>query len=322
MPVTIRSVPRPIRPNALTWLLTGAVAIAGYGMATGPLVLRSGHPSAGLDTALPAPAKPRTSVLPAAPAAVAPAPVATPAPASTVAAPASTETLPAEGDPAVDEIWLDIPQPGTLSPELKEAFSTVDKAHRLMGGTGEAVQPAALAEEASARIGYVPAVPSRAPAGPVFGAQGEAAADISRIVTGKPGILRGDSLRLEGIEIRLDGVRAPGDGDSCAGPKGQRYDCAAWAAEALTTVIGQHDVSCDLVEIKAGEPVSGWCHLHLPGGETVDLAAWMTSAGAALVGPGGREDYIALQREAYLARSGIWSGSVNLATPVALDDLP
>jgi endonuclease YncB( thermonuclease family) len=117
---------------------------------------------------------------------------------------------------------------------------------------------------------------------------------------GRPHVIDGDTIEIEGRRLRLDGIDAPEGGQSCE-RQGQRYDCGSEATRALTRIINGQPVRCE------GSKRDRY------GRAIVTCFAGRTDVGRELVTQGWAvaefgETYVREESAARSARRGLWAG--------------
>ena len=117
---------------------------------------------------------------------------------------------------------------------------------------------------------------------------------------GKANIVDGDTIDIAGIPIRLQGIDAPEQLQKCTGDGGQ-VACGKLATKALARMIGSAPVACILLGKDNYDRLLGECS-----SEGQSLNARMVRDGWALAFVKYSERYVAEEKEARAARSGIW----------------
>lgn len=125
-----------------------------------------------------------------------------------------------------------------------------------------------------------------------------------RMVVGVASVIDADTIEVHGERIRLHGIDAPESSQVCLDSAGVGFRCGQRAAMGLSDRIGRQTVSCDPRDIDRYGRTVAVCHV----GEE-DLGAWLVRAGLAFAYRQYSTDYVALEEEARLSRSGLWSGS-------------
>jgi len=130
-------------------------------------------------------------------------------------------------------------------------------------------------------------------------------------ITGRPKIIDGDTLELEGQAIRLYGIDAPELGQACT-IKERTYDCGMVARTALLDLTAGVAVTCKMVSAKvvSAEP-GGAAEDGRPGrcfAQGYDLSEGMAYTGWALALPEVSERYLVFEERAQAAGRGLWKG--------------
>jgi endonuclease YncB( thermonuclease family) len=142
---------------------------------------------------------------------------------------------------------------------------------------------------------WVPGAPS--PAG--------AALPQGSSMQGRVRVLDGDSIDLAGEPIRLFGIDAPESRQVCRDGAGRTYRCGRVATQALAAATAGRTIACTRIEHDRFDRQVAICTA-----DGRDLGDTMVRAGHAVELPeysGGR--YAAAEREARVARRGLWAGT-------------
>jgi endonuclease YncB( thermonuclease family) len=126
-------------------------------------------------------------------------------------------------------------------------------------------------------------------------------------ITGHPGIVDGDTLRIGQVRVRLFGIDAPERHQACTRTDGQAWACGADAGKALAGFIGGRSVECEQRDVDRYQRVVATCSV---GGD--DIGRWMVLHGWAIAYRRYSMDYVADEDQAREAKRGIWSGSFEL----------
>jgi endonuclease YncB( thermonuclease family) len=124
-------------------------------------------------------------------------------------------------------------------------------------------------------------------------------AESGEILTGRPEIIDGDSLRLSGREVRLAGIDAPEIKQDCE-RAGRNYPCGRDARRALVTSIGNNDIICQVKGLDRYGRSLAKCTR-----DGRDLGAELVSRGFAIA----YGDYDSEEAQARHARLGVWAGN-------------
>jgi endonuclease YncB( thermonuclease family) len=117
---------------------------------------------------------------------------------------------------------------------------------------------------------------------------------------GTANIVDGDTIKIAGIPIRLQGIDAPEQLQNCT-DEGNQVACGKLATEALARMIGTAPVTCVLLGQDKYDRLLGECST-----DGQSLNARMVRDGWALAFVKYSDRYIAQEKEARAARSGIW----------------
>ena len=125
-------------------------------------------------------------------------------------------------------------------------------------------------------------------------------------ITGRPKIIDGDTLGLQGQAIRLYGIDAPELGQACTIGE-QTYDCGMVARTALLDLTAGVAVTCRVLAAEPGadarEPKPGRCFA-----QGYDLSEGMAYTGWALAARQVSERYVVFEARAQAAGRGLWKG--------------
>lgn len=128
----------------------------------------------------------------------------------------------------------------------------------------------------------------------------------ARSVTGNAEIVDGDTLTVSGVKIRLFGIDAPEARQSCF--KGaEAWSCGLEAGEALRSLIGGYDVTCDSHEVDQYGRLVATCRIG-----QADIGREMVAAGWATAFRSYSDRYVADEARAKAARLGIWGSTFDL----------
>jgi endonuclease YncB( thermonuclease family) len=119
-------------------------------------------------------------------------------------------------------------------------------------------------------------------------------------LTGKARVIDGDTLDIGGKRVRLFGIDAPEGKQSCT-LNGKPWRCGDEASSALTSVIGNHPVTCVEKDVDRYKRVVAVCFV---GSE--DLNDSMVRQGWALAYRQFSKDYVSAEAEAQREKRGIW----------------
>ncbi len=125
-------------------------------------------------------------------------------------------------------------------------------------------------------------------------------------IAGRPKIIDGDTIEVQGQAIRLYGIDAPELGQACTIME-RTYDCGMVARTALLDLTAGVAVTCKLAPAEpgraAGEARSGRCFA-----QGYDLSEGMAYTGWALALREVSERYLVFEERAQAAGRGLWKG--------------
>lgn len=123
-------------------------------------------------------------------------------------------------------------------------------------------------------------------------------------ITGKPQVVDGDSLTLDGTLVRIYGMDAPELKQTCVSKKGKTQHCGDLARQMLQTIIHTNPVKC----LPRGKDPDG-AIVALCYGGPFDIAEQMIGAGWALPVREETEDYVRAETFARARHEGMWRGT-------------
>ncbi|WP_408869868.1 thermonuclease family protein [Elioraea rosea] len=126
---------------------------------------------------------------------------------------------------------------------------------------------------------------------------------VATLISGRPIVIDGDTLEIDGIVIRLHAIDAPELRQTCISSGGRRWPCGEHAAEVLYQRARQRIVHCQPMGRDRNRRVMARCSL-----DGIDLGGWMVREGWAIAYRRFGHDYISEEAEAQSARRGIWAG--------------
>lgn len=140
-------------------------------------------------------------------------------------------------------------------------------------------------------------------AGPQFTRSWQSAARTGAPSTlaGYPGVIDGDTLRLDGRRIRITGIDAPEQNQTCRDAKGLPWACGQAATHRLRALIAGGRVACTAT----GRDRYGRTLASCATGSGGDLGGAMVREGYAVSYHGG---YRLAEAGARLRRRGLWAG--------------
>lgn len=122
----------------------------------------------------------------------------------------------------------------------------------------------------------------------------------SGTVTGRTRVIDGDTLDVANRRIRLAGIDAPERAQECLDADRQPTPCGETSRRTLEDLVGRGPATCRPIELDRYGRVVATCEFR-----GFDLGEVMVTAGQAMAN--GR--YAVMEREARLARRGIWAGT-------------
>ena len=125
----------------------------------------------------------------------------------------------------------------------------------------------------------------------------------TKLLKGKPRVIDGDTIWIDGTKIRLHGIDAPEANQKCSMKNGSEYRCGLASTQALRALIGSKPVICKGTTYDRYKRVIAVCYSG-----TVDLNAELVRKGWALAYRRYSKDYIAVEQEAQNDARGIWAG--------------
>ncbi len=125
-------------------------------------------------------------------------------------------------------------------------------------------------------------------------------------MTGRPKVIDGDTIELQGQAIRLYGIDAPELGQACMIEE-RTYDCGMVARTALLDLTAGVAVTCKAVPAEPGRTAEdgrpGRCFA-----QGYDLSEGMAYTGWALALREVSERYLVFEERAQAAGRGLWKG--------------
>lgn len=124
-------------------------------------------------------------------------------------------------------------------------------------------------------------------------------------ISGHARVIDGDTISVGNISIRLEGIDAPESQQTCAGAKGDTWQCGATTTQRLAGLIKGEKVTCE----KSGEDrykrTLAFCRLD----SGTELNAWLVREGLALAFVRYSSKYLKEEKEAREAKRGLWAGT-------------
>jgi endonuclease YncB( thermonuclease family) len=119
-------------------------------------------------------------------------------------------------------------------------------------------------------------------------------------ISGRPRVVDGDSLELNGEKIRLIGIDAPELQQKCE-KNGQSWGCGRASTSALRKMISSQKVDCKGTEFDRHQRLLATCFVNeLNLNKNMIMKGWAVSYGSA---------YKAEERQAKREKTGIWQGT-------------
>ena len=128
-------------------------------------------------------------------------------------------------------------------------------------------------------------------------------ASADEVLTGRPRIIDGDSLEINGQQIRLEGIDAPEPMQKCKDSGGDFYWCGQSATVALAVQIGRSNVVCKSASRDRYGRLLATCRK----GDT-NLNEWIVRRGWAIAYRRYSTRYIKTESQARITKQGLWSG--------------
>ncbi len=129
------------------------------------------------------------------------------------------------------------------------------------------------------------------------------AAAIDGSIRGPVRVIDGDTIDVAGVRIRLEGIDAPESRQTCTSGGGTVWPCGQAATAELVRIIADHPVTCANRGLDKYGRVLGACRAG-----TLDINGEMVRRGYAWAFVRYSHTYVALEAEARVAKTGIWSG--------------
>ena len=129
----------------------------------------------------------------------------------------------------------------------------------------------------------------------------------SGLIEGRPSVVDGDGLEIDGVKIRIYGIDAPEVGQYCRRADGARWRCGQYATVELDRLLRGKEVVCAVKTRDSYGRSVAVCKM----GE-LDIARHQVTEGWAVAYRRYSKDYIAAEEAAKKARRGIWRGNFEL----------
>ena len=132
-----------------------------------------------------------------------------------------------------------------------------------------------------------------------------ALADRGDEIVGRASVIDGDTIEIAGERIRFDGIDAPESRQTCINGKGAPYRCGRAAADALDAFLARSRPTTCVITGKNWDRWVGICRRA----DGRDVNRFLVLEGLAIDWPKySRGRYAREQRDAELAKRGLWSG--------------
>ncbi len=125
----------------------------------------------------------------------------------------------------------------------------------------------------------------------------------AEILTGRPRVDDGDSLRFSQDRVRLFGIDAFEREQKCWDRHDRRYPCGHVASRALESLVRGNTVTCEVRDVDTYGRKVAVCHIG-----RLDLAAQQVREGYALAYRRYSRDYVQIEKEARAGGRGAWAG--------------
>ncbi len=125
-------------------------------------------------------------------------------------------------------------------------------------------------------------------------------------ISGKPTVVAGDILIVNGIRLHLHGIDAPEPNQVC-NAKGKSLRCGTVAMTALMDLVAGTPVNCRLKENKGATHTVAYKFAYCEAGG-FDLSSNMVHTGWALADRNSTDKYVAVEQRARKAKRGLWRG--------------
>ena len=123
-------------------------------------------------------------------------------------------------------------------------------------------------------------------------------------VRGKPVIIDGDSLEIDGQRFDLFGIDSPEPGTACLKANGDSFDCGRIATTALLDLTAGVEVVCSPIDRAARKATAARPARCEAGGFSLNRN--MVHTGWALADRSASDDYVATEVKAKTAKRGLW----------------
>lgn len=124
---------------------------------------------------------------------------------------------------------------------------------------------------------------------------------------GVPVVTDGDTIRIGEDRIRLEGIDAPESAQTCENAHRVSWQCGVSSTQALTALIGDKPVRCEISGKDRYNRSLGTCWLG-----DLDINGWMVNQGWAVAYRQYSTRYIPNENDARSNHRNIWSGTFEM----------
>lgn len=126
-------------------------------------------------------------------------------------------------------------------------------------------------------------------------------------LSGVPTVTDGDTIRIGEERVRLEGIDAPESAQSCQRTDGSEWRCGTASTQALTSLIADKAVRCDISGKDRYNRSLGTCFVG-----DIDINGWMVRQGWAVAYRHYSIRYISNEDDARLNQRNLWSGTFQM----------
>src|SRR5262245_47673136 len=127
-------------------------------------------------------------------------------------------------------------------------------------------------------------------------------------IVGRPTVIDGDTIHIDGTRIRLHGIDAPETSQTCNAAGGGTWPCGTEATRTLHSILASHEVSCRPVTLDRYGRTVARCFVGV-----ADVQADMVRRGLAWAFVKYSSDYLSEEAEARAAHRGVWQADTQTA---------
>lgn len=128
-------------------------------------------------------------------------------------------------------------------------------------------------------------------------------------LVGRPRIIDGDTLDLNGVRVRMQGIDALEQDQRCTRRGQGGYNCGIAGRDALIALVGRNTVTCTPDGTETHGRTVAICTIPTPNGDTLDLNGAMVRSGYAFDCPRFSKGRYAGEESAARAEgAGAWAG--------------